>query len=186
MAPGIAAALGPALLSFEGSLQSVLLSNNVLVDEGLSAILEALVARADTRKLVVANNDVGPLSSAQIIKLLGKPQPNNLDELRLIACKAQGPVVIDVLESVREGYCYLKRLGLVKMQLNGAGVGMLIDALPSFPYLVELDLSWNSLFPESISKLLSAMKGLKKLQSLNLAWNSLGSTPIVTKICKLI
>ena len=144
-------------------MQSVLLSNNALTDESLAALLRALVVRQDVRKLVIANNEIGPRSVEQLLSLLQKPLSQCLHDLKLVGCKTQGPAIMKLLERVRDGNSNLKKLGLVRMQLNAACVGVLIDALPSFPYLVELDLSWNSLFSEGISQLLSALLSIKKL-----------------------
>jgi len=46
-------------------------------------ILQSLKPHTNLRKFSYSNNDLGPLAVAELIKMIEKRKPYNLDELRL-------------------------------------------------------------------------------------------------------
>jgi hypothetical protein len=69
--------------------------------------------------------------------------------------------------------CSLKRLELVKANLNEFSVVTLGAVVRKAKRLEALDISWNSLAPDKMHNLLEIFAANRKLKYLNLSWNSI-------------
>lgn len=69
--------------------------------------------------------------------------------------------------------CQLKKLSLVRANLNVEAIEILSDIIARSKSLIELDISWNELRPVDMRGLLETIGKNRKLANLNLGWNGL-------------
>jgi Ran GTPase-activating protein (RanGAP) involved in mRNA processing and transport len=131
------------------------------------------------KKLVCMNNEMGRLSTHHLEKLLLRPEPNCLDELRLTNCRLSPSCVNDLLEVLRdEERCQVRRLGLVKADFGTYNSFEINDCINNLLALVEestiidLDLSWNGLGPDVMFSVAERLSQNRRLQFLNLSHNN--------------
>lgn len=72
--------------------------------------------------------------------------PHNLEELKLINCKIHASTTYQLLETLNER-SYIRKLALVKANLNEASIKVLVDYIRYQRFLIDLDISWNGLRP---------------------------------------
>lgn len=131
------------------------------------------------KKLVCMNNEMNTLSTHHLEKLLLRPEPNNLDELRLTNCKLSPSCTNDLIEVLRdEERCQVRRLGLVKADFGCYNSFEINDCINNLLILLEestiidLDLSWNGLGPDVMYSIAERLASNKRLQFLNLSHNN--------------
>jgi hypothetical protein len=68
---------------------------------------------------------------------------------------------------------FLKKLELIKANLNDNTVQVLGEVIRTNRTLTHLDISWNAITPMKMEKLLFILSKNRRLQYLNLSWNSI-------------
>lgn len=83
--------------------------------------------------------------------------PYHLEELRLVNCRVSTAASQMLLDTLIEKN-FLKKLALVNASINNdSAMEKICQIVDSGRYLMELDLSWNSLRPSNIFGLLSVL-----------------------------
>ena len=83
---------------------------------------------------------MGPLSCRAIIRLIERPMPHNLDELRIVNCHIKPSLVQELLEEIVDSK--LRRLALVKLSLGSTLFEYIIKLVSKSNSLIELDISY--------------------------------------------
>jgi hypothetical protein len=65
----------------------------------------------------------------------------------------------------------LKKLELVKANLNEFSVPILGEVIKTARQITYLDISWNSIVPDNMKYLLEILAKNRRIQYLNLSWN---------------
>jgi len=81
---------------------------------------------------------------------LKKRHPENLETLRLSHCKINWQYTNKLVNSVQKNGRFLKKLELVKVNLNEFGVKSLIEAIRTNKSITHLDISWNGIVPDKM------------------------------------
>ena len=102
-----------------------------------------------------------------------KPNPHNLQELRLVGCKTSDKYVNQLVEFLAYEDINLKSLGLVKMCLSSIGMDHICDYLERAYWLEDLDLSYNDFRSFDFRRFMQLLAKNKSLKTLNLSMNPL-------------
>ena len=174
----ICKALRTACKMYPACITQVLLDNNGIRDEGMQIILESLCELKYVKKLVVKNNELSSYESLGWLRqLLGRIQPNQLDELRLNNCKMSAQFIEDLFEIILECKS-LRKFSLIRANIQTVTSNMntitnLIKIIQNVKTLVELDISWNEMTPGSMKEITAALASNRRIKYLNLSWNSM-------------
>ena len=95
----------------------IVLDNNGISDEQLSALLEATQHLEMIKSLLVRNNVFGSKSIQAIKPVLIKELPFNLTELRIMNCRIAPFEVKQLFDSLLDSK--IRKLGLVNANVNG-------------------------------------------------------------------
>ena len=104
--------------------------------------MEGLRKQIYFKSLVVHENEVTPEVVHHISNLVSKKLPENLEMLRLSHCKINWKTTQMLLETFTSR-CYLKKLELVKANLNEFSVPILGEVIKTARQITYLDISWN-------------------------------------------
>jgi hypothetical protein len=153
-----------------------------------AAILEGLVEQTHFKSITYKANALDQLSVACILKMIARPMPSNLDELRIINCRISPPAIKLLVENITRSN--LRRLALVKAGIAGKPqregkaptaeeeeetgsylFDKILILLRKSRSLIELDISWNRLGPDDLLELFKVLCNNRQLQNLNVSWN---------------
>lgn len=122
-------------------------------------------------------------------KLLQREAPQHLEEFRLANCKLTSDQTRkllkyiqykprqqydgnkDIWETIKVKDCQIRKLGLVRSNLDNASLPRLLGLIGSAKFLIDLDVSFNELNGSSLQELSKALAKNRRLQHLNLSWN---------------
>lgn len=138
----------------------------------MTKVLEGLTSQVGLKTLVIQNNEVSLECVPHIQNLLQRARPLNLDELHLYFCRINWQVTQQLLELLKEK-TLLKRLSLVKANLNGITMQTIAEILGKARSLTDLDISWNEIKAKDMIELVEMIGLNRKLVNLNLGWNGL-------------
>ena len=127
MNPGLCRALGKSFYLYNNVLEKLLLESTGTDDDMLSHMLEGLQEQSNFKAFTYKFNVLGEKSVRQIVKLITREMPFNLDELRVINCKISPYATQMLLEDVPD--TSLRRLSLVKTQMNSQMFRMILDLI---------------------------------------------------------
>lgn len=165
------AALQQALTQFPDYIDTIVLQDNGIKDKGMHMILEGLNEMKLIKRFVCINNHIWYDSHCSLRKILDRPAPNHLVELRLTNCQLNMTWTQNLLEVILEKGT-LRKLGLVKVNLHSQSVDSITSAIEGKNSLVEIDISWNNLLPSDMFSIAESLGKNRNLQSVNLSWNS--------------
>ena len=126
------------------------------------------------KSVVVKHNDVNLKTSKELIVLLERPFPDNLEELRIVSCKINQFVSSQIVSSLADN-CMLRKISLTQAELRDVDMPQICKMLNEARFLIDLDLSWNELTTHAMLKLAENLAENRQLQYLNLSWNFLTS-----------
>jgi len=121
---------------------------------------------------MIRENDIDGNCVQEITNLVRKRQPESLEVLRLSHCKMNWKITKQLLENLKTK-SYLRKLELVKANLNEFSIADLGEVVQNARALTHLDLSWNYLPPVHMLTIVEILSGNRRLQYINLAWNAL-------------
>jgi len=124
---GLCKALGLSFHLYNSVLEKLLLDSTGTDDEMLSHMLEGLQEQSNFKAFTYKKNSLNEKSVRQIVKLLCREMPFNLDELRIINCTISPYATQLLLEDVPE--TSLRRLSLVKTQMNSQMFRMILELI---------------------------------------------------------
>jgi Ran GTPase-activating protein (RanGAP) involved in mRNA processing and transport len=137
----------------------------------LAKILTGLLEQREFKAFTCKKNQFDLKSTAILIKLLRRPFPQNLHELRIISCTVRPQAMTSLLECIPE--TQLRRLTLVKAGIDTNTIGHIQELVARSRSLVELDISWNRLSPEDLRSLFATLAENRHLCSVNVSWNNI-------------
>lgn len=158
------------------TLRELDLSDNLLLGEGFTALVRALVnPSCRLVKLNISSNRIGPKGASAFSSLIR--QSKSLEDLNLaknsLGTKAIKMIVVELCENTT-----LLRLDLTQNNVSDRGASHLATALDpelSKSRLQQLDLTCNKIGPTGAHSLAHALlTGNKSLQHLNLSLNRVG------------
>lgn len=136
-----------------------------------AAILEGLAEQTNFKAVTYKKNSLDALSVQGLLRLMARPLPHNLDELRIINCRVTTAALNTLMDGIIQSN--LRRLSLVAAGIAGkpsrtadnaaedgekAGpFDKILILLQKSRSLVELDISWNRLAPDSMLDLLRVL-----------------------------
>jgi hypothetical protein len=169
-------------------LEKLFLESTGTDDKMFAAILEGLVEQTHFKAITYKANALDHLSITCILKMIERPMPSNLDELRIINCKISPAAIKQLVENITRSN--LRKLSLVKAGIAGKPQGeakpekaeeetepgsylfdKILTLLRKSRSLVELDISWNRLGPDDLLELFKVLSNNRQLQQLNVSWN---------------
>ena len=136
-----------------------------------AAILEGLAEQTNFKAVTYKKNQLDSLSVRCLLRLLARPLPHNLDELRIINCRISTAALHTLMSGITQSN--IRRLSLVAAGIagkpartaetsteegqkaeNGGLFDKILTLLQKSRSLVELDISWNRLGPDNMLDLL--------------------------------
>lgn len=96
------------------------------------------------------------------MRLLDRPFPQNIEELRVVSCKI-GPLVSASFCNQLSVKCNLRKLALVQTQLSNKSTQDLCQIIKQSRFLIDLDLSWNEMTSSSMMVLAQAISENRQL-----------------------
>ena len=96
-----------------------------------------------------------------LIKLIHRPIPYNLDEVRLINCKIAPQAVQYFIQEINGSN--LRKLSLVKCEINKTLFEGVLDLIENSYNIIDLDISWNKLRPLDMRKLFKTLSTNRQL-----------------------
>lgn len=153
------------LLPGKGPTEELNLKGNILEDEGLEELTEALRKKECRLKILnVAENDI---TSAGVLKLASALESNAcLEELNLSCNEICSQGVAQLSSVLREEKSKISRLNLSWNKLGDDGVPCLVSVRQSL-----LNLAWNNIGIEGLRSLISIFHTLQNLEELDLSGN---------------
>lgn len=122
---GLCQGLGHAFNLHGNVLKSLCLESSGVTDEMLAVILAGLLDQHEFKSFTYKKNQLDTLSVGVLVKLLKRPVPFNLDELRLIDCKIKA-MPIQTLQ-FHLATAPLRRLALVKAGVDSSTIRYIIE-----------------------------------------------------------
>lgn len=157
----------------KNALTKIILDDNGLDDKNLSCLLKGLATQEDVKSIVITRNVIDKKSSAQLVRLLQRGFPKNLDELRITECKVSSAALNSILTAVKEKM-FLRKLSIVNASMNEHNnLALVRDIIEQSKMLIDLDISWNELRPQNIKGIIEALSKNRTLQYVNLSWNNI-------------
>lgn len=173
---GVCSALGKAFQGNPQLFHSIILDSNGCKDDDFIDLLKGMHKLDHVRAITYKRNDFIKTQTVEnIIPLLVRRKPTNLEELKIINCRIGGAVTHRLIDALLK-QSSLKRLSLVKANLTPASFNELLKFLAESRTLQHLDLSCNSLRHEQMFLLLEILSQDRKLLSVDLSWNTIMDT----------
>jgi Ran GTPase-activating protein (RanGAP) involved in mRNA processing and transport len=138
------------------------LESNGLKENSMSEIIEGMVSLQKLTKFVCSNNEMLASSINFMQKIIEKPIPFHLEELRLNNCKMARQLTEELLLTISDE-APIKKLGIVNCNLHSHSIPNVQYLVENSTYLVELDISWNDLNKASMVMLTESLAGNRKL-----------------------
>ena len=170
--PGIVKGLQGCMIMTKNLIEQIFLDNNCLDADDLAHILNGLNYQHPFKSLIVSGSTFDEECSEQVLQLLKRKMPENLEELHLHHAKCNVKAT-NLLVKNMCGRNYLRKLSLVSAGLTGESFKALIQVVKTSKMLISLDISWNQLLPEHFQELLPILYRNKKLTNINLSWNNI-------------
>lgn len=155
------------------TIDAVLFDNCGIDDEELAILLEGLLALDGIENFIYKNNVFQRLSLAAIKPVLSRPDPRNLQELRLVNCATHPYIMTEMIQFMVDQKVQVRSFSLVKMQLGKTSLDKIADFVNESQYLEDLDLSWNNFLPLDFGHFFNVLSRNLTLRSLNLSCNTL-------------
>ena len=137
----------------------------------LAVILSGLLHQELLKTFVCKGNVIGSDSAHYLSKCSRRKAPQNLNEFRLIQCKILSGTLDDIMCTLASSH--VRKLALVDININDGNLSHILKLVAESRYLVELDISWNSLSPGSLSRFLEVLSKNRSLKNLNLSGNNI-------------
>ena len=112
LSDGVCKAFAEAVKLAPELLTSLVLEENQFTDNQLGIFMGGVCHFTKMRQIVIKNNEVLEGVVTHLDTILGRPFPNNLDELRLISVKTSPYMITDLMETLSE-QCLLRKISLV-------------------------------------------------------------------------
>lgn len=153
------------LLPGKGPTEELNFKGNMLVDEGLEELTEALRKKECRLKILnIAENDI---TSSGVSKLSSALESNTcLEELNLSCNEICGQGVAQLCTVLRNEKSKISRLNLSWNKLGDDGVPFLVSVRQT-----SLNLAWNRIGIEGLRSLISIFDTLQNLEQLDLSGN---------------
>lgn len=113
---------------------------------------------------------MGSRALSQLYSFLERAFPAHLEECHLVDCKL-GPLLAGNLVQRLARDCKLRKLSLVKTELNDTNTDHLKLIVRDAPFLIHLDISWNELSQRAMARLIETIAENRRLRYVNLSWN---------------
>lgn len=113
-------------------------------DHDLSQIIKGLSYLDNIKQISIENNILLDDSYEQLVPILRRSVPNNLDELRLIGIRTVPLITGKIMESLSDG-CHLRRLSIVNGELSDITVRHMCNVVKNARFLIELNISANNI-----------------------------------------
>lgn len=117
---GSCKALGEAFSLYDHVLEKLYLESVGTNDEMFSLILRGLTEQECFKSITYKHNHIDLLSFEIIIKMIKRPMPYNLDQLRVVNCRIGPKAIQTFLPQINDSN--LRRLSLVKAGINSTVV----------------------------------------------------------------
>jgi len=156
------------------NIARVNLGDNNLGAEGVSALMEAMVASSGVSELVLSGNN---LSGCINIVADAIAAGQTLRVLDVSSSKVGDDGVSLLAEAVRESES-LQSLALDQNSISDTGFSALCSTLDSNTSLKSLSVQWNGI--KSMAPMASLLQSNSSLLALDLTWNKIGSPGCVT------
>ena len=117
MNSGLCESLQHALTIYPELLTSINLTDNGINDNDLAKVFKGLAKLISLKKIVIKKNIFNAESCEELTKILAKPVPNNVEELRLISNRTGSFITSQLCDSLMNN-CFLRKLALVQAELS--------------------------------------------------------------------
>ena len=127
-------------------IEKLFLDNNCLDGDNLAHILNGVNYQRPFKSLTIAGSSFNEECAEQVLQLLSRNIPNNLEELHLVYTKCVWRATDQLVRNM-VGTTYLRKLSLVSVNFNEESFREFIEVVRTTKTLTHLDISWNELLP---------------------------------------
>ena len=114
--PGSCKALGEAFGLYDGVLEKLYFESTGTNDEMFALILQGLLDQQCFKSITYKRNQLGLKSLDLIVKMIKRPMPQNLDQLKIVNCRLNPKAIQTFLPQIHDSN--LRKLSLVKTGIN--------------------------------------------------------------------
>ena len=107
-----------------------------------------------------------------LIPIISKRKPQNLEELRIVNCKISSAVSSELIDALINNSSGLKKVSLVNANITQASFVNLLKFIEECRSIIDLDLSFNGFLSTQMFELIKVLAKNRKLESVNLSWNT--------------
>jgi len=136
----------------------------------MAILLQGMLRLTRIKSLIYRRNEFGELTAVLFSDVMKRYMPYNLEELRIERCDVS-KVGLQILLEQLANQNYLRRLALVKVQIDEFAALRIVDFVTHSRYLFELDLSYNHVKPMHMQTILEGIAHKSFFQVLNLSNN---------------
>jgi Ran GTPase-activating protein (RanGAP) involved in mRNA processing and transport len=126
-------------------------------------LLTGLLKQQGFRSLAIHENEFDSDCATTISNLLKKKPNEQLEDLRLSHCRINWKTTQQLLTTLSTQRCFLRKLQLVKANLNEFSTEILGDVLRFARSITHLDISWNAMAPNTMSPLVEILSKNRRL-----------------------
>ena len=141
-------ALAQAARYFKGLVSRVVLEQNGIRDSEFAEIVEGL-RQADIRELCYRNDELGPKSVQELVRVVAKRIPDELQKLEIVGPKLRHTKITGLVSELQ--WSKLQVVKLVDCQIGSQEAEMLVNLVSRNKVLEEIDLSMNEQITEAVA-----------------------------------